>query len=87
MDSGNEIIEHGSSCKQKRLLIAGDSILKGIKEKGFSKKRHIVKVRLHAGAISEDLEDLIKPGARGKPGVIVLHIGTNDITNDLKTRD
>ena len=50
-----------------------------------SKKRHTVKVRPHPRATSEDLVDHIKPVARRKPDMVVLHIGTNDITNDVKT--
>ena len=67
--------------------MVGDSILNGINKKGLSKKRHIVKVRSHPGATSEDLVDHIKPVARRKPDMVILHVGTNDISNDVKTLD
>ena len=44
-----------------------------------------MKVRPHPGATSEDLIDHIKPVARRKPDTVVLHIGTNDLTNDINT--
>ena len=46
-----------------------------------------MKVRPHPGATSEDLIDHIKPVARRKPDTVVLHIGTNDLTNDINTQE
>ena len=64
----------------KRVIIVGDSILNGINEKGLSRNGNIVKVRPHPGVTSEDLIDHIKPVSRRKPDIVVLHIGTNDLT-------
>ena len=44
-------------------------------------------VRPHPGATSEDLIDHIKPVARRKPDIVVLHIGTNDLTNGINTQE
>ena len=72
--------------EKKRVIIVGDSILNGISEKGLTKKNHIVKVRPHPGATTEDLVDHIKPVARRKPNMVILHIGTNDLTNGVNTQ-
>ena len=69
------------------MIIVGDSILNGINEKGLTKKNHIVKVCPHPGATTEDLVDQIKPVARRKPSMVVLHIGSNDLTNGINTQE
>ena len=63
----------------------GESILNGINEKG--RNGDIVKVRVHLDATSEDLIDHIKPVARRKPDIVVLHIGKNDLTNGINTQE
>ena len=73
--------------EKKRVIIVGDSILNGINEKGLTKKNHTVKVRPHPGATTEDLVDHIKPVARRKPNMVILHIGSNDLTNGVNTQE
>ena len=73
--------------EKKRVIIVGDSILNGISEKGLTKKNHIVKVRPHPGATTEDLVDHIKPVARRTPNMVVPHIGSNDLTNGVNTQE
>ena len=75
--------------QRKTIIVVGDSILNGINENGLSKnaKKHNVKVRAHPGATSRDLIDHIKPVARRKPSLIVVHVGTNDITNNVDTEE
>ena len=48
-------------------------------------KNHAVKIKPHPGATTVDMIDYIKPELRDKPDVIILHCGTNDITNDFNT--
>ena len=59
----------------------------GVKENGIRKiaKNNTIKVKCHSGATTEDLIDYINPVIRKKPDVIILHGGTNDITNDIDT--
>ena len=45
----------------------------------------IQKIRPHAGDTSIDLCDYIKPELRHQPGVIILHCGKNDISNEINT--
>ena len=52
-------------------------MMKGLAERGISKDYN-VKVRPQPGCTIEDIEDYIKP--------IIIHSGTNDITNDKPTK-
>ena len=47
-----------------------------------SKCKHKFRIKPYGGAISEDLVGHIPPTLRIKPGVIAIHTGANDITND-----
>ena len=55
----------------------------GIQEKGLNKNADInIKMRKYPGASSTDILDHIKPSFRKEPDQIVIHAGTNDLTND-----
>ena len=64
--------------------IISDSFLNNINAKGISKKGNI-KVLNHPGATSEDLKDFINPTIRRKPNMVVLRIGTKDISENIDT--
>ena len=68
----------------KSICIIGDSMINGVNPDDF-KKEFKVKVRPHGGATSEDMLDYVKPTVRKKPDQIILHIGTNDVTNGVDT--
>ena len=76
-----QVSETIAKDKWKRAYVVGDSIVSGLSEKGLS-KRHTVKVRLHPGDTTEDLADDIKPIMRKNPDLVIIHFGTNDITNN-----
>ena len=42
-------------------------------------------MRPHPGATTIDIYDYIKPELRQKPDVVIVHCGTNDIRNNIKT--
>ena len=44
---------------------------------------HTVKIRRHPGATRIDMCDYIKPKLRHQLDVIILHCGTNDISNEI----
>ena len=48
-------------------------------------ERRKVKVKNHSGATTEDICDFIRPEVRQKPDIIIVHAGTNDITNNTKS--
>ena len=69
---------------RKKVIILEDSLLNGINEKVLSKK-HNVKIANKPGATSErllleELDNLIKY----QPGSVIIHAGTNDLTNGIK---
>ena len=72
-----------TSSPQLNIEIVGDLMIYGITRIGLSSKcRYKFRIKPYGGAVSEDLVDHIRPTLRRKPDVIVIHIGTNDITND-----
>ena len=71
------------ATKEKEYVeIVGDSMINGFEERGFC-KNHRTKVRKPPGATSTDILDHIKPVLRRKPAKIIIHAGTNDITNGI----
>ena len=44
-----------------------------------------VKIKTHSGATTEDIVDHIQPVLRKNPDLIIIHSGTNDLTNDVAT--
>ena len=82
----NEIGNASPNGTRKRVIVVGDSMLNGVNEKGLS-RNHFVKVHAHGGATSEDLVDHIKPVARRAPNLVIIHVGSNDLTKDVKTID
>ena len=59
-------------------------MIKNITGMGISRD-HTVKIRPHHGATSIDVCHYIKPELRHRPDVIILHCGTNNISNEIKT--
>ena len=53
--------------------------MSGLSKKGLSKK-HTVKVRSYPGDTTKDLTDETKPFMRKNPNLVIIHLGTNDIT-------
>ena len=59
-----------------------DSILNSMNEKGLSKS-HSVNVKSYPGATSEDILDKINNLLKVKPDCLLVHVGTNDLTNNM----
>ena len=64
---------------KKSVMIVGDSLLNGINEAGL-RRDHFVQVRSEPGATSEDMIDYVLPRARARPDLMILHVGSNDLT-------
>ena len=71
--------------ERKNVFIIGDSMIKGLAERGILKD-HNVKVRPQPGCTTEAIEDHVKPILRKNPDAIIIHSGTNDVTNDKPTK-
>ena len=78
--------EHEKSPKQtkskerKRITIVGDLMLNGIFDEGMQ-KHHNITIKRHPGATTRDKVDYVKPVIRKKPDCMIIHAGTNDLTN------
>ena len=69
--------------KKSHIEIIGDSMLNGIHERVMNNDGNIkVKIRKYPGASSIDILDHIKPSLRKVPEQIIIHAGTNDISNN-----
>ena len=44
-----------------------------------------VNVKFYPSATTEDITDHLRPTMRKKPDVIIIHVGNNDLTNDVNT--
>ena len=71
--------------KNKKIIIIGDSMLRYQRPKLFTKNNNFVNVILHPGTRTEDIVDFIKPVIRKKPDAVIIHAGTNDLTNGTNT--
>ena len=63
------------------MLITGDSMLNGIEESRLQMKFD-VKLRAFSGANTEDMHSYLKPLLKKEPTTVILHIGTNDATEN-----
>ena len=73
---------NSQDCTVKTLpnvAILGDSILNNIESRGISKSGN-VQVSSFPGATSDDLRHHVKPTINREVDVIILHIGSNDLT-------
>ena len=64
------------------ILIAGDSMINGINEKHISTNFKSIKVRCFSGATIDDMYFNLIPLLRKKPAALVLHVGTNNSSNE-----
>ena len=66
----------------KKVIILGDSMLRHQKLDIILKSDNKVNVKFYPSATTEDITDHLRPAMRKKPGAIIMHTGTNDLTND-----
>ena len=59
-------------------------MLNGLHEKGLS-KNHLVKVKNFSGGTSETILDNIDEIMKSKPDCLIIHTGTNDLTNGINS--
>ena len=66
-------------------MIVGDSLVKYLRREKLSSKKNNVKVITHPGSTTEEMLDYIKQIARKKPDTLIIHTGTNDLSNGVNT--
>ena len=77
-----ETISVNEKSTGKYVIVVGDSMMNGIKEKGVSKDGNKVKVKYFSGAVIDDVRNNnLKEIIDCKPDVIILYLGTNDAPN------
>ena len=59
--------------------------MNGIDQHGLSNESFKIRVKNHPGATTEDICDHLKPEIRKKRDVVIIHAGTNDLTNNSKS--
>ena len=86
-DTKKDQHKHKSKAKKRNekvrsvAMVVGDSIVKKVKGWELSIKDDLFVVRYFPGANADDTESYIKPTLKNKPKRIVIHCGTNDLTN------
>ena len=73
-----------NSVSKKEIIIVGDSMIKHVNGSEVSRDNS-VKIRCHPGATADDTIDYVRPTARKKSNMIIIHTGTNDIQNEVNT--
>ena len=69
--------------RPKEVIVIGDSVLNNINSRGLSKSK-TVEVISFPGATSTDIvENIDKFLENQQPKCLIVHIGTNDLTNDI----
>ena len=67
---------------RKEVIIIGDSILNNIDSRALSKSK-MVEVLNFPGATSRDIVGKIDDVFNRKPESLVIHVGTDDLTNEI----
>ena len=75
---------NGERNDKKKVVVTGDSLLNGINERGLSKP-HKVNVQNVPGGTSETILKELDTLAASKPDCIIIHAGTNDLTNGINS--
>ena len=83
-DKNNDSLheEKGIEDLSNKVVITGDSMLNNINSRGLSKSKE-VDVLNFPGATSSDVLTKIDDVLNKKPASLIVHVGTNDPTNDI----
>ena len=78
----NEATVEICNKKSKNVVVIGDSILNNINGKGLSKSKKVDVLNI-PGATRVDIVDKIDDVLEGKSESLIVHVGTNDLTNNV----
>ena len=70
------------STSKKEMIILWNSMIKHVNGREVSRDNS-VKIRWHAGATTDTIIDYVRPTARKKPDMIIIHTNTNGIQNKV----
>ena len=77
--------QYTNTVNKKEVAIIDDSILSGIDQQGLSIESFKVRVKTLPRVPTKDICDHLKPEIWKKPDVVIIHAGTNDLTNNSKS--
>ena len=70
---------------RKEITVTSDSMVKFLRSDEMSSVNNAVSVMKHPGSTTGDMVDYVRPVTRKKPDVIIMHVGTNDLTKGVNT--
>ena len=72
------------SQNKRKILVARDSMLNNIHEKGLP-KQHTVKITNFPGAATETILEKLENLLKSKLDVLIVHDGTNDLPKNINS--
>ena len=72
-----------SNVRKKRVTVIGNYMLKFVQSKNLSVESYIANILTNPGCTTENITDYIKPIITRKPYIILVHTGSNDLTNSV----
>ena len=87
-DKKNDVTSTEKSNK-KTVAIVGDSIVRNVPSRSLNQsfKEYSSGAKSFPGATTQDMKDYIKPTISGKPDMVILHTGTNDLKSNQNPSD
>ena len=76
--------ENRNKKSRRHIYIIGDFMVQHITGPGISKNDQ-VQVKAHADATADETIDYIKPNILQKPDIVIIHSGTNGLSQDVNT--
>ena len=70
---------------RKKITVIGDSMVKFLRSDEMSSVNNAVNVMKHPGSSTDDMVDCVRPVTRKKLDVLIMHVGTNDLTKGVNT--
>ena len=91
-EKGNPNNEHIRNARndirnntRKKITVIGDSMVKFLRSDEMSSVNNAVNVMKHPGSSTDDMVDCVRPVTRKKLDVLIMHVGTNDLTKGVNT--
>ena len=72
-----------NNSTRKKITVIGDSMVTFLRSDEMSSVNNAVSVMKHPGSTTDDMVDYVRPVTRKKPDVIIMHVGTNDLTKGI----
>ena len=75
-----------SNTSNNKVIVVGNSITKFLRSVELRTSERSITVMKHRGCSTEDMIDYVKPIARKNLDIILLYVGTNDLTKGINTK-